>query len=181
MLTIRSLFVMRENPSRRAVPKLKFEVNVVGRSASVRRPTTPIARLLLRPGSHYFCCARADRPSGSKRTRSPRGGKTVIGFGTRSGWCLVILTSHHSASRARIIAGAARFLTLSQSRERPAGSRSALRRALCSRWIFGRNQRLDADGDKHASDNRQRRNGHNEERNQNLALPRPAPLASRTT
>jgi hypothetical protein len=50
-----------------------------------------------------------------------------------------------------------------------------------SRWIFGRNQRLDADGDKHASDNPQRRNAHNEERNHNLALPRAAPLASRTT
>jgi hypothetical protein len=59
--------------------------------------------------------------------------------------------------------------------------RSALRRALCSRWIFGRNQRLDADGDKHASDDRQRHNAHNEERNHNLALPRAAPLASRTT
>ena len=60
---------------------------------------------------------------------------------------------------------------------RSAGSRSALRRALCSRWIFGRNQRLDADGDKHASDDRQRHNAHNEERNHNLALPRAAPLA----
>jgi hypothetical protein len=34
-------------------------------------------------------------------------------------------------------------------------------------FFFGRNQRLDADGDKHASDDRQRRNAHNVDRNHN--------------
>jgi hypothetical protein len=48
-----------------------------------------------------------------------RGGKTVITPRKKIGLCLVILTSHHSASRDRIIAGLPGFLTMSQSREGP--------------------------------------------------------------
>jgi hypothetical protein len=72
---------------------------------------------------------------------------------TCQGYC--VASPHSRGPQTCVGSWAARVLTLSHSRERPAGSRSALRRARC----------------------RRRQTRPPVQRNHNLALPRTAPLA----